>query len=174
MNPLAPRHRRKYESVTESNVHNVNTGMDKMTLTQTRSFLVKIAAVGATAVMIAIVSAANPAEVAAQCSGCRWTGSGNICGDPDTVDEDKCDGAGAGFCSPCGWAYAAVPAHLTPDGALYTPATDTFDELAQAGEFLSDGVNVLRNACSGAIIGRHYTDETAERARRMTARLVFE
>lgn len=141
-------------------------------MSNNKSFLSGLGMLGS-AFAVAAALTLLPANLEAQCSGCRYIGGGQaVCGDPEV--EDRCDGASSGYCSPCGWAYAAVPAQLTADGGLYTPGSQSFDALAVAGEYLSAGVTVMRNACSGAITGRHYTEEAAVRAREVTSALVFE
>lgn len=126
---------------------------------------------GSALVFLFLVTIAAPSDAAAQCSGCKFTGSELECGDPS--ESYRCEGGSHGWCAPCGWAYAAVPADLSPAGTLFAPPAATKD-WSELGMELSPGVSVLRSACSGAITDRFYTEEAAARARAVTATLVFE
>lgn len=138
------------------------------------STLQTVGAAVALALAMMIVTSVTPTEVAAQCSGCVFTGSGQECGEPSS--DDRCEGGNGKWCAPCGDQYASVPTDLGLDGTFLAPLTTVSllsDDIGPWGETLSPGVTVLRSACSGVITSRHYTDEAAKRARRATAALAF-
>jgi hypothetical protein len=125
------------------------------------------------ALTMVVTSSLTPGDLAAQCSGCKTIQGAEACGEP-TPDPD-CSGSYQGKCSDCYFFYASVPAHLTPDGALLVLKSEAVDAVAQEmAEELAPGVTVLRSACNGVITERYFTEEAASRARRLTARLVFE
>lgn len=87
----------------------------------------------------------------------------------------KCMGATQGVCDPCpNQSYAAVPTDLALDGsALVSPAA--FSEwIESTAVSYSPGVKVRKSICGNLVTARQYTEEAAERMRRISATLVFE
>ena len=130
----------------------------------------RLAATCAVCLTVLLALSITPTDVEAQCSYCKFTGTGNECG--WTGGGSRCSGGSHGWCEPCGW-FAAAPSQLAPDGALHVAASTSADEILSHGEPLSSGVTVLRSQCNGAIIGRHYTEGSAAKIRKATAILAL-
>lgn len=141
-----------------------------------QSFLSRLGLACALVLALAVLLSAAPTGLAAQCSGCAWDPAhpgDQACGDPGGTM--RCAGATEGVCDQCPWQeYAAVPSDLALDGsALISPAA--FSEwIESTAVSYSPGITVRKSICGNVVTARQYTEEAAERMRRISATLVFE
>lgn len=142
-----------------------------------QSFLSRLGLACALVLALAVLLSAAPTGLAAQsgCSGCAWDPDhpgDQVCGDPGGTMW--CAGATSGVCDQCKQEYAAVPTDLALDGsALVSPAA--FSEwIESTAVSYSPGIKVRKSICGNVVTARQYTEEAAERMRRISATLVFE
>jgi hypothetical protein len=139
-------------------------------------FLRRLGPACALVLALAVMLAAAPTSLAAQCSGCAWDPEhpgDQVCGDPGGTM--KCGGATNGVCDQCpAQEYAAVPADLALDGSALISRAPISEWIESTGVSSSPGIKVRKSICGNVVTARQYTEEAAERMRRTTATLVFE